>query len=48
MKHSKSFEYSLNNWSFSQLQTYIEYRAKMLGVPVIDIEPEYTSQMCSK
>lgn len=47
-KQKKSFKYTLNSWSYYQLQTMIEYKAKMLGVPVLYIEPAYTSQTCHK
>ena len=38
----------LGKWAFFQLRSFIDYKAKLLGVPVIYINPAYTSQMCSK
>lgn len=38
----------LKNWSYFDLQTKIEYKAKEQGINVIKINPKYTSQRCSK
>lgn len=34
-------------WAFAQLRTFIEYKAAISGVPVVFVDPAYTSQMCS-
>ena len=47
-KSSKSFKYSLNSWSFYQLKTFIDYKAKLRGIPVAYIDPRNTSKTCSR
>lgn len=38
----------LNSWSFYQLETFLSYKALHYGVPIIKIDPHYTSQQCSR
>jgi len=45
---SKKFGRLLNSWSYFQLQTFIEYKAKLRGVPIAYIDPKYTSQQCGR
>jgi len=37
-----------SNWPFYQLETFIKYKAKLLGVKVFYVDPHYTSQTCSR
>lgn len=47
-KSRRTFRYSLHSWSFYQLQSMIEYKAKLLGVPVEYVNPYHTSKECSR
>ncbi|WP_024856115.1 RNA-guided endonuclease TnpB family protein [Ruminococcus albus] len=38
----------LKNWSYYDLQTKIEYKAKEKGIKIVYIDPKYSSQRCSK
>ncbi len=45
---SDPFMFSFENESFFSLQRQVEKRAKDRGIPVIYINPEYTSKRCSR
>ena len=36
------------SWAFYQLRSFITYKAALAGVPVVLIDPRYTSQKCNK
>ena len=48
-KGSKIKKYSeKNQWAYAQLGSFIEYKAALRGVPIVYINPAYTSQRCSR
>jgi len=47
-KLGRSFNHSLHSWSFYQLQQFIEYKAKLCGIPLTYVEPQNTSKECSR
>lgn len=44
---SKSLKNELNRWSFFQLRQFLTYKAKLKGVILFAVPPQYTSQMCN-
>ncbi len=48
IKLRKKQRFWLHNWSFFQLQKFIEYKANLNGINLIYINPKYTSKTCSK
>ncbi|MFH8738043.1 RNA-guided endonuclease InsQ/TnpB family protein [Streptomyces sp. NPDC017964] len=38
----------IHSWPFAQLGSFIAYKAKRAGVPVVHVDPAYTSQECSQ
>ena len=40
--------YWISNWSFFQLQSFIQYKAERKGIEFVKVRPNYTSQICSK
>ncbi len=38
---------NLHNWSFHQLLQFISYKAELAGIPIVTLDPAYSSQTCS-
>ena len=47
-KMRKAQRRAVNGWAFYQLETFLTYKAETRGFAVIDIDPAYTSQGCSR
>jgi IS605 OrfB family transposase len=45
---SKVQRRDLNSWGFYQLRSFIEYKAMLVGVPVVLVDPRNTSRMCPR
>ena len=42
----KGNRYIHNSWAFHQLKSFIEYKAREVGIPVIVVDPQNTSREC--
>src|SRR5579883_696966 len=47
IKAGKRMRGRLYRWAFRQLQTFVEYKAKAVGIAVEFVDPAYSSQTCS-
>ena len=46
IKARKQGRAKLHNWSFYQLRSFLAYKAKLAGIPVIFVDPKNTSREC--
>ena len=44
----KSFNRQRSNWTYSQIKSFIFYKAEQLGKVIMIVDSRYTSQKCSK
>jgi len=48
MNGSAKLNRRLHTWSFRKLQTYIEYKANLEGIPVVYVNPKNSSKTCHR
>jgi putative transposase len=39
---------AMNSWAFYQLKSFVLYKARIAGVPVVEVDPKNTSRTCSR
>jgi len=44
----KAVRESIGKWAFYELTSFIQYKAKLAGIPVFFVDPAHTSQRCSE
>jgi len=44
---SKLLRAQLGSWAFAQMRLFLEYKSTLAGIPVVFVDPAYTSQTCS-
>lgn len=47
-KYKKKSNFTLNSWPFYKFKTFLTYKANLFGINVIEIDPAWTSQNCSR
>jgi putative transposase len=45
---SRKFRRRFGNWSFFQLRSFVTYKARRAGVPIVLVDPHNTSRTCSR
>ena len=48
IRAGKRIRARLHRWAFSQLQSFVEYKALAAGISVVYVDPAYTSQSCCR
>lgn len=43
----RKFRKRVGKWSFRQLRSFVTYKAKRAGIPIVSVNPAYTSKTCS-
>jgi putative transposase len=46
IKYGKMLNRRLHSWNFRRLQFYVEYKARLEGLPVVYVSPRGTSSLC--
>ena len=46
INYGRKMNRRLHSWNFRQLQSYIEYKAKLNGIPVVYVNPKGSSSHC--
>ena len=44
---NREMRWQMGNWAFDQMKTFITYKAKAVGVPVVFVDPHNSSRTCS-
>ncbi|MFH1306659.1 MAG: transposase [Candidatus Micrarchaeota archaeon] len=47
-RRQRKHRHLFHSWSFYQFQKMVDYKAKMKGVPIEYVSPQYTSLLCSR